>query len=127
MQFEKAEKGSRAGQATISLRKSNGIGINSTALTEYFEDVEYVEVLFDSEESVLALHPVGNSENGYKLSRVNSSASVTPTSFLKAKDLVPDVTKQFEPYTMESDEESEEYICIDVDDPVGTYGEPDSE
>ena len=52
MGFKKVETGGRGSraQAKISLRKSGSIGINNTALDEYFsDDDEYVELYFDDE------------------------------------------------------------------------------
>ena len=129
MGFEKVSGSSRAGtNAKISLRKSGSIGINSVALEEYFdEDEEYAEVYFDEEENKLGL--VGKedkTEDSYKITRSNSGGTVAPTSFLKAKKLVPEITTQYSPSTTRHG--SVELVVIDLDDDViGTHGSRDEE
>lgn len=125
MTLEKIESGSRSGgQPKISLRKSNSIGINSAALSEYFEDATHVNVYYDSEENIIGLEPLEEEEDGsYTLSKVSESGSVTPTSFLKSAGLVPDVTTHYSPYL----HDDEEIVLIDLDEPDGTYGDPDGE
>ena len=128
MGFEKVSGSSRAGTtAKISLRKSGSIGINSVALEEYFtEDEDFAEVYFDEEENQLGL--VGKeekTEDSYKITRSNSGGTVAPSSFLKAKQLVPDITTQYSPSTTRHG--SVELVVVDLDDPTGTHGSRDSE
>lgn len=128
MGFEKVSGSSRAGtQAKISLRKSGSIGINSVALKEYFsEDEEYAEVYFDSDENELGL--VGKeekTEDSYKITRSNSGGTVAPSSFLKAEQLIPDITTQYSPTTKRHG--SVELVVIDLHDPIGTHGSPASD
>ena len=129
MGFEKVIGSSRAGTtAKISLRKSGSIGINSVALEEYFtEDEDFAEVYFDEEENQLGL--VGKeekTEDSYKITRSNSGGTVAPSSFLKAKQLVPEITTQYSPSTTRHG--SVELVVIDLDDDViGTHGSRDTE
>jgi len=128
MGFEKVSGSSRAGtQAKISLRKSGSIGINSVALEEYFsEDEEFAEVYFDDEENQLGL--VGKeekTEDSYKITRSNSGGTVAPSSFLKAKKLIPEITTQYSPSTTRHG--SVELVVVDLDEPVSTHGSRDED
>ena len=127
MAFEKLRPtGGRGGSSepTISLRKSAGIGINQTALEEYFEGAEEVELHHDPDNNVLALEPVveGTSDS-YTLTRSDSGGSVTPKGPLQRRNLVPDVTTRYEPQW----DEDEEWVVLHLDEDIGTYGEPDEE
>lgn len=128
MEFTKAKRGSRnAGAPTISLRKSNSIGVNSAALEEFFADATDVEVFYDPEEQILAFKPLNEkTDDSYTISRTNGTGSITPTSFLKQLDLVPSQTTHYEPYELEV-EDGENYVAIDVSEPVGYYGEPEED
>lgn len=129
MTFEKVESGGRGStaQAKVSLRKSGSIGINNTALNEYFEDSdEYVELYFDAEENRLGIQGLSEeTDDSFALSRSESGASVTPTSFLRSADLIPDVTTQYSPEIQKH--EDTELVVVDIDDPIGTYGSPDDD
>lgn len=129
MGFKKVETGGRGStaQAKISLRKSGSIGINNTALNEYFEDSdEYVELYFDAEENRLGIQGLDEeTDDSFALSRSESGASVTPMSFLRSADLIPDVTYQYSPETQKH--EDTELVVVDIDDPIGTYGSPDED
>lgn len=128
MALEKVSGSSRRGtKAKISLRKSGSIGINSVALEEYFdEDEEFAEVWYDDETNELGL--VGKekeTEDSYKITRSNSGGTVAPTSFLKAAQLIPEITTQYEPFTKRHG--SVEIVMADLDDPIGTHGSRDDE
>jgi len=132
MPFEKQKKagggrGSEDIKAKISIRKSNSIGINQTAVDEYLEDEpEYCEIHWDSVERKLGLGFVDEeTEYSYKVSYGESGATITPTAFLKSEELVPEVTKQYRIDTAELDDGTE-LLVIDVDDHISTYGYPDS-
>jgi len=128
MGFEKVSGSSRGGvQAKISIRKSNSIGINSVALDEFFEDdEEFAEVYFDEEENRLGITgKTEKTEDSYKITRSNSGGTVAPSSFLKGNNLIPDVTTQYAPETVRHG--SVELVVIDLDEPVGTHGSPDTE
>jgi hypothetical protein len=129
MGFKKVETGGRGStaQAKISLRKSGSIGINNTALDEYFsEDDEYVVLYFDDEERMLGIQGIDEeTDDSFALSRSESGASVTPMSFLRSADLIPKVTTQYSPETQKH--EDTELVVVDLDDPIGTYGSPDDE
>jgi hypothetical protein len=47
-------------------------------------------------------------------------------SFLRSADLILDVTTQYSPDTQQLDE-STELVVVDLDNPIGTYGSPDSD
>lgn len=129
MPFEKVSKSSTSSTADpmISLRKSGSIGINSSALEEYFsEDTEYAEIYYDEEENKIGIKPSDDTGDSYTLSRSSSGGSLTPSAFLKTYDLVPEVTTQYEPY-IESLSGDIELVTIDLDDPLKTYGSPDEE
>lgn len=130
MTFEKVKTGGRgsSAQAKISLRKSGSIGVNNTALDEYFsKDDEYVELYFDDEEHMLGIQGLNEeTEDSFALSRSDSGASVTPMSFLRSVDLIPDVTTQYSPDTQKLSENTE-LVVVDLDDPIGTYGSSDAD
>lgn len=129
MAFEKVSGSSRgSGQPKISLRKSNSIGINNAALDEYFDDDdEYVEFYFDRDSNTLGIRGLEEeTEDSYSLSKTESGGTTAPTSFLKAEDLVPDITTQYEPRVQQLNDDVE-LVVIDLDDAIGVYGHPDSE
>jgi hypothetical protein len=128
MPFEKVSGSSHSStQAKISLRKSGSIGINSVALQDYFEDYTDVELYYDRENSKIGFQPLKEStSDSYTISRSNNSGSVTPLSFLKANDLIPEITTQYEPQT-ENMNGDIELVVIDLSEPAGTYGSPDED
>lgn len=130
MPFEKVESRGRGtgAQPKISLRKSGSIGINNSALDEYFdESEEYVELYYDAEENRLGLQGLEDeTEDSFSLSRTDSGGSITPMSFLRAEDLVPDVTTQYSPDTQALNSDIE-LVVVNLDEPIGTYGSADSE
>jgi len=125
MTFDKANRGSRnAGEPTISLRKSNSIGVNAAALEEFFEGAEYCEVLYEVDENLLAFKPLDEkTDDAYTISRTNGSGSITPTAFLKKHELIPSQTAHYNPRRVEY--EDDDLVAIDVDNPDGHYGDPD--
>lgn len=126
MPFEKVS-GRASGDATISLRKSGGIGISTAAMEQWFEDAEGAEIYFDEEERRLGLKPVEEStDDSYSISRSNSGGSIVPMSILKRYNLVPEITKKYTP-EVEKINGDTELITISVEDPVGTYGSPADE
>jgi hypothetical protein len=130
MPFEKVESSGRGAgaQPKISLRKSGSIGVNNSALEEYFEEgEEYVELYYDAEENRLGLLGLEEeSESSFTLSRSDSGGSVTPMSFLRGEGLIPDVTTQYSPDTQKLNGDTE-LVVIDLDDPIGTYGSADND
>lgn len=118
----------RGSQEKISLRKSGGIGISEAALQEYFtDDHEFVEVFFDEDNNKLGLLPKEDKgDDTYKLTRAKSGASVTPSSFLKANGLVPDITTNYEPFEDKVNGDMT-LISIRTDEPQSTYGSPKSD
>jgi len=96
-------------------------------LEEYFEEgEEYAEVYFDEEENQLGL--VGKeekTEDSYKITRSSSGGTVAPSSFLKAEQLIPEITTQYSPETTRHG--SVELVVIDLDEPVGIHDSRDSD
>lgn len=128
MPFEKYEnQGQRTGSPMISIRKSASIGINSAALSEYFdEEDEHAEIYYDDEENRVGLRPLSEpSDASYSLTRTESGAALVPSSFLKSHNLIPEVTTQYKPQIVEAD--GVDLVTINIDDPIGTYGSPDEE
>jgi len=120
-------------QPQISLRKSAGIGINQTALDQFFEDAKSVNIQFNKEENMLGLEPVSEkSEGDYTLTRSNSGGSVTPKSWLNRLNLIPrndegqKITKRYDPEMIESGD-GNQIVAIDLDKPVDTYGKAEGE
>jgi hypothetical protein len=122
MPFEKVERGSQAGgQAKISMRQSGSIGINSVALSEYFEDTEYAEVYWDEENQKLGIHATGEeTDSSFKISRSGSGGSITPSSFLKTNNLIPETTIQYTPSVKEHD--GMELVVVDLSEEGIEYG-----
>lgn len=135
MPYKEPQGGSRGrtGSPMISIRKSDSIGINASAMEEYFDGVENLKLSFDTENNHLAFV---EDEDGLSLSENNGSGVLNPTSFLKKHRLTVNITTQ---YTPEIDDDPEwedgvsdkpdEVVYIDLDSPIGTYGsvEDDSE
>mgnify|MGYP006294418949 FL=1 len=121
MPYEKFDSpGRRSGsEPMISLRKSGSIGINNAALEEHFQDAEAVAVYYNEEENRIGLEPLEEkTDESYTLSKTESGGSVAPTAFLRKYSLIPDITTQYEPF------EDEDLVAIDLDQEIGTYGEP---
>lgn len=125
MPFEKVS-GSGVG-SKISLRKSGTIGINEAALAKFFDDKEYAEVYYDENANQIGMRPMSEKTNdSYTISKQESGATLSPTSFLKAKSLIPDVTTRYEPFEQQLNEDVD-LVVIDLDEPVGQYGNPDDD
>ena len=130
MPFEKVS-GSRGrgggGSPMISLRKSGSIGLNSAVMDELLDNPEHCEVFFDEEENRLGFRGLDEpSDDSYSVSKSNGSGTLNPTSILKMHGLVPEVTTQFKP-SVEKLNGDIEIVVIDCDDPIGTYGSPDTD
>ena len=127
MTFEKVQKRGQGGSTNeplISLRKSGGIGVNSAATEKYLSDVEFIHLYYDEENDKIGIKPVDEAdENTYKVNMTESSAGITPSSFMKQYDLVPDVTTRYE---VEWDDD-EEMLVADLTVNAGTYGSADDE
>lgn len=99
MAFEKYEAGSGRGSPSrpeISLRQSGSIGINSRAMTEWFDDATAVNVYFDAETDTVGIEPLSQTESGsYSLSQSDGSGSVAATGFLTEYDLIPEETTTY--------------------------------
>jgi len=134
MPFEKFEgTGSGAGatvtEPRISLRKSGSIGINNVALDEYFDGYDAAVMYFDEAENQVGLEPVEDkesAEHAYTVNKTESGGAVTASSFLRGNDLVPNITTRYSPEQQTVDDDLE-LITIDLDNPMGTYGEPADE
>lgn len=110
----------------ISLRKSKSVGVNRTALEEYFDEMDAAVMYYDEEENVVGIEPVedkDSDEAAYTVSKSDSGGTIAPQAFLERYDLTPEVTTQ---YTPEWDDD-DGMILIDVDNPKRKYGDPDDE
>lgn len=127
MAFEKVQKTGQGGSTNeplVSLRKSGGIGINSAATEEYLSDVEFVHIYYDEDNRKIGIKPVDEEdENTYKVNMTESSAGITPSSFMKRHGLVPDVTTRYE---VEWDDD-EGMLVADLTAEAGTYGSADDD
>lgn len=112
----------------ISLRKSGSIGINRTAMEEYFEDVHGAVMYYDEDENRVGIEPLedADADGAYTISRTNETGSIVPSAFLDRYELVPEVTTQYEP-EIQTVEDDLELVTIDLDEPIGTYGSPDED
>jgi hypothetical protein len=119
-------RGSGSTEPKISLRKSGSIGLNRPTIEEWFEDVEYVRIHYDEENNLIGFEPTDDEDNTYTLSKVNGTGSITPMSFLNQYQLTPDITTHFAP-TEKSVNQHKQLVVIDLDNPIGTYGQPAEE
>ena len=130
MSFQKFEGGTRGRSSAgpmISIRKSGSIGINHSAMDEYFDGVDAAVMYYDDEEGRVGIERVDDTdqEGAYTISRTNDTGTITPSAFLTRYDLIPEVTTQYRPEITETDDT--ELVTFDVDEPIGTYGSPDDE
>ena len=134
MGFEKFdEAGSGRGRPAgtepmISIRKSGSIGVNRTALEEFFEDDEGAVLYFDEDANRIGIEPVPDTDAddaAYTVSVTDSGGTIAPKAFLETYDLIPEVTTQYDPVWDDNDDQS--LVVLDLDDPTGTYGSPDDE
>lgn len=133
MAFEEVKKegrGSSSNEPRVSLRKSGGIGINSAAMEQWFEDATHVKVYHDEENNRIGLQPFQEEvENSFKINRTEgsegstASGGVTPSRFLNENQLVPDVTTRYEADW----DEDEGMVVVDLSESKGTYGSPDED
>jgi len=132
MGFEKFEEaGSGRGRPTgtepmISLRKSGSIGINQAAIEAYFEESDGAVMYYDEDENQVGIEPVADKdadEAAYTITKTDSGGTVAPKAFLERYDIIPEVTTQYDPELNEDDG----LVVIDLDQPTGTHGSPDSE
>lgn len=131
MPFEKFEETGRGrGQGTVkpivSLRKSGSIGINSTAMEEFFEDAEAAIMYYDEEENRVGIRPVDSpdaDEHAYTISMTEGTGTITPVSFLEHHNLVPEMTTQYRPEW----NGNHELVVVDLDEPIATYGSPEGQ
>lgn len=126
--FEKGEMGSSgATKELVSVRKSGTIGINEPALELFDDDVTNLDTLYDSENHLIALE---ESDDGYKISKNGSTATLGCNSFLKHHQLIPDITTRYVPEYKEvetEDGETLEALVIDLNESYDTYGSADSD
>ena len=128
MSFQKFEGGTRGRSSAgpmISIRKSGSIGINHSAMEEYFDDVDAAIMYYDEDEARVGIERVDDTdqEGAYTISRTNDTGTITPSAFLTRYDLIPEITTQYHPEIIETD--GTELVAINLDEPVGTYGSPD--
>lgn len=139
MPWEKMSGGSRgrSGSPKISIRKTGSIGINASALDEFFDsdEVECADIWVNEEENKLGLRERDENDSyTYSMTNSNGSGVLNPTSILKRYGFLSEITTQYVPEivdiegdTVEEVEGDTEIVVIDIDDPVATYGSPKSE
>lgn len=145
MVLKRVEKGSfgRGGntEALVSIRKSESIGINAPALSLLDDDTDEVmlyhnEAETDEDGKITEITIVdadeidGDDLDPYTLSKSNGSATIGCTSWLKANNLVPEITTRYKPTidTRETEDgEIEGVMVIDLTDEHSTYGSADEE
>lgn len=132
MAFEKYEdtgrgRGRPAGaDPMISLRKSGSIGVNGAAVEEYFDGLDGAVLYFNEEENQIGIEPVEHADAedaAYTVSKTDRAGTIAPRAFLEDYDLVPAVTTQYEPDW----DDDRGLVVIDLDDPIGTYGDEGEE
>lgn len=107
----------------ISIRKSGSFGINQSAIEEFFDDSEYVVLLYDEENNKVGFQPKQeDTQNSYVISKGDSGGSITAMALVNRYDIEHEVTTRYAP---ERNEDG--VIIIDLNEPVGTYGEPDEQ
>lgn len=117
---EKGNEQSRKQEPFISLRASESLGVSQAALDEYLDEAEAVLMLYDEDENRIGIDPLDDECDhpaAYAITRTESSATIAPGAFLRAYDLVPEITTRYRP---EWDDEKG-VLLIDLDDPVGFY------
>jgi len=123
--FDDTGRGRPAGtDPKISLRKSGSIGVNQSALEEYFEDDDGAVLYYDEEENRVGIEPVADKEAdeaAYTVSKTDSGGTIAGQAFLERSGLQPDITTQYVP---EWDDERG-FVVVDLDEPAKTYGSPD--
>ena len=128
MAFEKYEdtgrgRGRPAGaDPMISLRQSGSIGINSAALDAYFDDADGAVLYFNDDDRQIGIEPVEDAEAedaAYTVSKTDSGGTIAPRAFLEDYSLIPAVTTQYEPVL----DEDHGLVIVDLDEPIGTYGD----
>ena len=128
MAFEKYEdtgrgRGRPAGaDPMISLRQSGSIGINSAALEAYFDDADGAVLYFNDDDEQIGIEPVEDADAedaAYTVSKTDSGGTIAPRAFLEDYDLIPAVTTQYEPEL----DEDRGLVIVDLDEPIGTYGD----
>ncbi|QCW01786.1 hypothetical protein [Natrinema pallidum] len=127
MGFKKfTKKGGKAGGKSgvgprVSLRKSGTVGINHAAVSEYFEEKDYVELFNDAVNQKVGLHPrVDETDASYKVrksDREGHGGQVNCRAFLNEYDIVPEKTTR---YKATWDDE-QELIVIDLTSPDHVY------
>lgn len=108
----------------VSIRKSGSIGVNQTALEEYFDDDDGAIMYYDEDSTRVGIEPVTDSdadEAAYTISKTDSGGTIAAQAFLTNYEILPDVTTQ---YTPDWDDD-EDLIAVDLDTPKKTYGSPD--
>jgi len=105
----------------ISLRASQSIGLNYAAIQEYFEDYNWVELLYDPVNRKVGINRVEEqTQDAYKVRKSNKDGhggNINCTAFIKEYNLTPEQTTHYE---AEWDDEHN-IVIADLDDPVLKY------
>lgn len=128
MAYEKVSDG----DSRVSIRKTGSVGINQSAMEKLMVSgsggfVDQVEVAYDPETDVLAILVVDeNTPDSYTVTRTPSGCTISPKAGMKNYGIIPDKTYHYEPEKMDKlvvdGEEYERVVCVDLDDPVDSYG-----
>ena len=128
MPYEKVSDG----DSRISIRKTGSIGINQSAMEKLMVSssggyVDQVEVAYDEEIDVMAILVVDeNTPDSYTVTRTPSGCTISPTAGMEQHGITPDDTYHYEPEKMDKlvvdGEEYERVVCVDLNEPVDTYG-----
>lgn len=121
MGFEKFEGKTSGTGPRLSLRKGGSIGINHSAMQEYFQDEDQVLLYYDSESNRVGLEPIAEKDpNAYTLQRRDregQGGSMNAVAFMREYGLIPKKTTQ---YRAEWDEDKQ-LVVADLDNPLLVY------
>lgn len=126
MSFTKFEPHDTSGskEPMISIRKSGSFGLNKACFNEYFEDAKSVSLFYDEEDNLVGFKPhEEDKEDAYVLTEMKSGGSITTYAFMNRYNLSKNITTR---YVAQWDDDNE-LLFIDLDEPAGVYGSPDTE
>jgi hypothetical protein len=87
----------RTTEPRVSLTKQGTLQLNAATLAQFFEGVDFVQLLFDAKTRRVALKPATKKdEQTYKLSRAKQGTGhVSASAFLKHYGIKHDATKSY--------------------------------
>lgn len=133
MGFEQFDKTPAQGTTSssipkLSVRKSDSIGLNKSAMVEFFDtSVEGIVLHYDSDNDIIGIEPVEELEenpNAYSLSRrhENGGGTVSAMAFLREYGLRHDATSHYQAEW----NEQHEMVVSDLSKEITTYGVSDT-